>query len=328
MQELEALRIALEKAEQEGEAQEAEARRLAAEKEEQAKQAEAQRLAQAKARVVTEADFDYIQNRSGKITITKFLGTGAYGLVKIPSTIQGIQVSEIGGNLFANGIDVFDNFIFRNDISIDNLEIPPTIVSIGDRAFYSCPLQTVKIGNGVRIIGDEAFADNYLDEVILPDSVVEIGEGCFRDNRITKIQFSKNLRRIPGDAFSGNRLTELIIPNGITDIYYTAFDGNPIAYLKLPSTVSGIGLFSGDIAVLDAGDCVKDIFSGYSFLSTPEFIAVKLGANFTHLPGEEALQNFYISQGSKAGVYIKKGKLWVFGTQAEFDAIVASVRGQ
>ncbi|GHU84901.1 hypothetical protein FACS189473_3190 [Spirochaetia bacterium] len=285
----------------------------------------------------TEDDFDYMQNASGKITITKYLGKDIKDVV-IPSKIQGIEVTEIDVGAFAE--------------TFDSVAIPSTVITIKDNAFRGCGLKLLTIPNSVTSIGRYAFADNKLTEVILPNSVTEIGAYCFENNNITKITFSNKMKEIPTGAFMNNKLSQVIIPEGITTLTggdgpnrKGPFESNKLVYIKLPNSITTIkstytssygrvyvnsGIFAGNpITIID---CPKDILGklevgrideDYLSNETLNIVALKIGANFQQLSAyEESFRNFYTVQGKKAGIYLKQGRLWRVGTQAEFDKLI------
>src|SRR5271165_2387200 len=73
--------------------------------------------------VVAQAQFNYTTN-NGAITITGYTGYG--GVVAIPGTIDGLPVTSIGTNAFAN----------RS--SLTWVTIPSSVTNIGSHAFYGC----------------------------------------------------------------------------------------------------------------------------------------------------------------------------------------------
>ncbi|WP_461257089.1 SUMF1/EgtB/PvdO family nonheme iron enzyme [Treponema sp. R80B11-R83G3] len=113
-------------------------------------------------------DFEIIQNRSGGITITRYTGTTTN--VVIPSTIEGIRVTEIGGYAFDS----------KNIISVT---VPDSVTSIGKYAFKDCDnLSSVTIGNSVTKIGEEAFEGCKLTSVTIGNSVTQFGKDAFPNN--------------------------------------------------------------------------------------------------------------------------------------------------
>lgn len=111
-------------------------------------------------------------------TITGYTGTDTN--VVIPSQINGVNVTHIGGSAFAYS-------------SVTSITIPNGVTSIGDDAFYDCSCLTiaggalmfneaitnVTIPNGVTSIGDDVFSGTALATVTIPNGVVRIGNNAF-----------------------------------------------------------------------------------------------------------------------------------------------------
>jgi len=274
----------------------------------------------------TENDFEITQNKQGGITITKY--TGKITNVVIPSTIEGIKVTEIGGRAF-QGTDPAAGGIYepmgsqwgeRNAIAITSVVIPNTVTSIGTRAFYDQRISEVIIPDSVTYIGEMAFAYGRISTLTLGRNIQEIGVGAFASNYITSVTLPASLRIVRKGAFQYNRLARLIIPNGVVFLDTDSFGNNPIATLVIPQslTVSDDKIFvSRDRGFIGA-------FSNKEKVST--FSAITLPANvdvrnfYDNFPN--SFQSFYESQGKKAGTYIWTGRLWRVGTAAEAEQIM------
>lgn len=96
-------------------------------------------------------------------------------------------------------------YLYWNNESIKELEIPNTVTSISEYAFCGCNrLTSVVIPNGVMSIGEYAFSGcSWLTSVVISDSVTSIGEHAFYD------------------CYG---LTEIVIPDNVTSIGEYAFN--------------------------------------------------------------------------------------------------------
>jgi hypothetical protein len=118
-----------------------------------------------------QAQLTYVTN-NGTITITGCTGISGAGATvvipdRLPDPTNGLPVTAIGGYAFSS-------------LSVTNVIIPNSVVSIGGYAFDGCKaLGKVIIGNSVTTIGDYAFQECGLRNVIIPNSVISIGDYAF-----------------------------------------------------------------------------------------------------------------------------------------------------
>jgi hypothetical protein len=148
-------------------------------------------------------DFTYT-NTNGTITITGYTGLG--GNVTIPSSINGLPVTSIGGYAF--------QFLFN----LTNITIPDSVTNIEDGAYYKgggmgtfwgCTnLTNATLGQSVTHIGFGAFQGcTSLTAVSIPDSVTTIGDFAFNNcTSVTVVTIGKNVSIVGtgiGYAFAG-----------------------------------------------------------------------------------------------------------------------------
>ena len=102
-------------------------------------------------------------------------------------------LTTIGTNLFAynkrltkvtlpkTGMSTIPYSMFQECDRLRNIQLPATITSIGDYAFYACDsLQTIYIPDAVKSIGYETFCYcKGLRYVRLPEGLESIGQSCF-----------------------------------------------------------------------------------------------------------------------------------------------------
>jgi hypothetical protein len=161
----------------------------------------------------TEADFGVTLTEDGTgVVITTY--TGKILAVRIPATIQGMPVKEIGYRAFA---------YFASTDGITSVIIPAGVTKIGQEAFN---LQT------------------KLASVTIPDSIAEIGSRAFENCFIlVSVVLPKSLTVLKSDTFRGcGSLTSVILPEGLTEIESDAFVGcEKLASIKIPNSVTTIG---------------------------------------------------------------------------------------
>lgn len=177
----------------------------------------------------------------------------------IPAKHEGKPVTKIADYAF-------------NRKSLKSIVIPDSVTEIGEGAFSYCPadstggLETVTIGNGVKIIGKEAFAGNsFLKSIHIPASVTSIGggdwiTGAFSGCGLTEITVDEG--NTVYDSRNGcNAIIETatntlivgssgtVIPNNVTVIGAYAFESasSELTSITIPASVTeiGEGAFSG-----------------------------------------------------------------------------------
>ena len=140
--------------------------------------------------------------------------------------------------------DVFPDFL--NGLPITSVQLPLTVTSIGDKAFYNCKyIETISITADVVSIGVWAFRNCYgLKSLELADgSLLEtINSGAFMDSGVafSSLDFTKasNLKTIGDNVFNGSKFKHISLPNSLTQIGSSAFSGSSIIEI---STAASIG---------------------------------------------------------------------------------------
>ncbi len=138
----------------------------------------------------------------------------------IPSTIDGVTITNIGDSAFYECNNLFE------------IEIPSSVESIDECAFMRCEnLVKVVFASEATInhIGDSAFSEcNNLCEIEIPASVCSIASNafCYCEN-LEKVTFQKgiSLEQISVGTFACTKLVEIEIPASVKRIETSAFNG-------------------------------------------------------------------------------------------------------
>ena len=221
-------------------------------------------------------DFRTQINNDGTIEIDLY--TGNASTVVIPDTINGKEVTVIGG--------------FGNHDELTAVVIPDTVKEISYNAFVNCfNLASVQMGANVEKIGSYAF-NGIFETIELPDTLVEIrssafsgvslqevklpgnlctmGPGAFARIDITTLTIPGSLKVIEEQAFSGcQKLKEVIIEDGVGTIEESAFEGcTELEKVVIPNSVTEIQEYAfwqskKVVIVAEPGSCAEAFANQY-----------------------------------------------------------------
>lgn len=223
----------------------------------------------------TEADFTVTLTRdSAGVVITRYNGRTA--AVRIPTTIQGMPVREIGDKAFIgkaamgnyeppgwsaiditsviipDGVTTIGETAFGSQRQITSIVIPGTVTNIGRQAFYDCRgLTSITLPDSVTSIGNSAFEGcTHMESIAIPDSVTEIGDRAFAFTALKSINWPSSVTKIQAKDTYGQmgifsmcvNLQTIVIPEGVTEIGDYSFSGcRALTSVTFPSTIVKIG---------------------------------------------------------------------------------------
>jgi hypothetical protein len=209
----------------------------------------------------TAATLTYVSNATGW-AITD-CNTNASGVLNIPSSISGFDVTEIRPNAFndctsltsiriPNSVTVisdatyYSQGAFSGCTSLTSVTIPSSVTAIGNFAFYGCTgLARVTIPSSVTAIGNFAFYGcTGLTSVTIPSSVTTIGNYAFSGcTGLTSVTIPSSVTTIVDGVFQGcTSLTSVTIPNSVTSIGSSVFQScTSLTSVTIPSSVTTIG---------------------------------------------------------------------------------------
>ena len=182
----------------------------------------------------------------------------------------GVSPLESGADLYVNG-DLCTEVLIPDKItkiafgcfsgckSIKCVELHDGITLVDDRAFRRCEnLESINIPESVMTIGEYAFYESGLSKIVIPESVIFIGVGAFDSCRqLKEIVFPNTINQIdlngctslvdiniPNSVTSVSlsnctSLTSISLPNGVTDVRF--YSCTSLAEVILPESVADIG---------------------------------------------------------------------------------------
>ena len=184
----------------------------------------------------TYGDYKYTYNDDDTLTITAY--NGSETSVDIPSEIKGSKVTVIG------------NKAFYSNKTIQQVNIPDTVLTIGEQVFYNCDyLNNVKLPENLTSLGYHAFAScDSLYNITLPASLTKIGYAPFDASGLVTVEFEEGTTKIcESTCSSAKKLKYVNIPDSVTIIEKEAFSScSSLEEIIIPGSVKTVssGAFS------------------------------------------------------------------------------------
>ena len=195
-------------------------------------------------------NWKYTIDEYGKVTLTFYIGEVTSDLT-IPNTL------------------IMENGQKKRVVAVGSGQSPIT-------GKIASSLKTVKISDGIKIIGSTAFAGcTNLTDVVFPENLKSIGSSAFGGVKKLNEVNLKNIDTIEKYAFSGNNIDKIVIDNCKT-IRDTSFSGGAKKSIKITNTKnieqSAFSNISNteSIDIKNVGTIEKNAFTGVNYTySTP-----------------------------------------------------------
>ncbi len=198
--------------------------------------------------------WSFEKNESGQLIITGYKGSETD--ITVPPRIGSDIVTGIADEAFSPNKSKRLNMYRENMKRIRSIEIPDSVTSIGEAAFYGCDnLTSITLTSSVKNIGNMAFykCKNLTDINTINceiDSAVQIGERRIGDRAFYECEKLKNfsipncVTSIGREAFySCERLNSISVPEGVKSIEDKTFSGcKELQSVTLPGSITNIGI--------------------------------------------------------------------------------------
>lgn len=156
----------------------------------------------------------------------KFIGCSAFAgmdklrSISLPSYLVDIQeftffeCESLSYIYIPTSVRFIASYAFQHT-AITELDLPDSIVTLGDAVFSRCySLETVKLPSQLAIIPERTFDScKVLREISIPKNVKRIEKDAFADTiALERVSFCGKVESISETAFKGSGLKEIIVP--------------------------------------------------------------------------------------------------------------------
>ena len=163
--------------------------------------------------------------------------------------------SKIKTIVVEEGVTTLGSFAF-DSADVSNVELPSTLVSIGEYAFYWCSeLTEITLPDGLQKIGRNAFDVTELSKVTIGAGLKELDPTAFALNTMKTFLVSENNQHFSSDSqgvlynkaktkllhYPAKLTATYVVPNSVTELGAYAFFYVNLTKVTLPSSLEVIG---------------------------------------------------------------------------------------
>lgn len=151
-----------------------------------------------------------------------------------PWNTERLQIKKL---IVRSGITEIGEAEFFGCSNLQEVEIAPSVTTIGKGAFANAGIHTIRGMDGVLTIGDYAFQGCSFTSVSLPAGAITIGKYIFfRCNQLTSITVPARVRELGSIAYQCPKLTSITV--NASNASYASVDG--ILYSKDKKTLIAV----------------------------------------------------------------------------------------
>lgn len=145
---------------------------------------------------------------------------------------------------FGSLVESITDGMFAGCNNLRSIDLPHSLVSIGENAFANTPLESIEFHNQLKSIGYGAFRNTLISDLTFPSSIQDLGNYCFGDcSNLKRVVLPENINIVPSDFFRNcHSLKEVHFQPGLKELSDQAFYGcHALSRLEMPSSLEIIG---------------------------------------------------------------------------------------
>ncbi len=208
-----------------------------------------------------------------KLNAVNISDVAAWCNINFPTNLNANPLSY-GHNLYVN--NVLDTVTVPNTVTnikpytfvglANDVVIPSSVTTIGERAFYKGQMQSVTLNEGLQSIGNYAFAENnILQSIDLPDSLTSLGNYAFYNcSSLKSAEIGSGLSTVSSYAFGHSGLESITLPDTVLTLSEGAFNScNSLTDIDMGSGLKTIGngafAYLSSLEILVIGSSVETV---------------------------------------------------------------------
>ncbi len=145
--------------------------------------------------------------------------------------------SKIQSNItkdMLKGVRCIYGSTFYRDNGLKSIDIPETVMDIGDSAFSYTSLTSITLPSQLTKIKSSTFMYSTLSSIDIPNGVTTIESNAFESTDISNVRIPDSVISIGSKAFNVcSKLTDITLPNNLIDLSEDSFTGCNLSYISM-----------------------------------------------------------------------------------------------
>lgn len=168
----------------------------------------------------------------GNLNVT-YTGTGTRvgAYVFAGDTIASFAVSETASPIRTVGMYAFTESVIGEILATAEIiedfayyktqgitEVPPSVTAVGNSAFASSSLKSMRIGENITYLGEGLFVDSALEKLVIAQNLPDNSAAALKCGNAISVVFEDNVTRLATRCFLENTIVSLVLPAKLEEI--------------------------------------------------------------------------------------------------------------